>query len=294
MDLDCSVRSVGSRQLAGKASSGSAGSSEERDELSETLRTLKTSRNEVISLEDETLRLREELNCEKQKVIELKKAAHSRAAAWKEELHKITEELSAKQQLEKEVAQLRTDQARCRKELSLLHDREAAARKEAAKLHKELEGHAVGKMGAREEMELLSTVVGGQLVAVEQELTRQMKKSSQLFEHFLRHAQEPLETLRRVSKRVAATGAAGRGLWMRSAPPHFEAAEHDLGASLSKIVDLLRFAAEVLEAQEQKQLFDQQQQAGLPLHSPIQQKREVAAHEEGQGFAPAWMRPFVT
>jgi len=290
-ELDCTWNTATGSRRPCKATSSS---SDAHDELNETRHSLESSRREVVSLEDETLRLREELNGEKQKVIELKRAAHSRGAAWKEELQKITEELTIKQRLEEEVAHLRLEQARFRKELDLLTEREVGARREAARLQQEVVEARAAKQDARsevaekvEEMQILSTVVGGQLVAVEQELTQQMKKSSQLLELFLHRAHEPLAVLRRSCQRIASSGVAGEELWTRAVPPLFEANVHDLHANLSKIVDLLRFVADVLEARERQQQEDQQHQ----------QQRDPGVYErleEGKEYAKAWMKPFLT
>ena len=64
--------------------------------------------------QDENLKLREELNASKKRVIELKQAAHQRKLTWKEELDKITEELSSKQKLEGEVAAMRQQMVDCK------------------------------------------------------------------------------------------------------------------------------------------------------------------------------------
>lgn len=208
--------------------------------------TLETSRGEVRSLEDETLRLREELNGEKQKVIELKRAAHTRAAAWKAELQNIQEELSAKHALEEELAI-------AKQEINRLSDREKLAIRETTRLQRELEG---GPMSARrsarpEELEVMASTFSEQLVAVEQELQAQMKKSSQLLEHFLHHAHDPAAAVRRVCRKIAK--AAGWASLSRSAPPLFEVDQQDLPGNLMKVLDLIRFAADALEAHEQQE-----------------------------------------
>merc|ERR1712217_948951 len=69
------------------------------------------------SLEDENLKLREELNIAKEKVIELKQTAAKRRQQWSEEIQQITEELNVKQKLEAEAISLRADRTRLQQEL---------------------------------------------------------------------------------------------------------------------------------------------------------------------------------
>jgi len=276
---------------SGTSSIGGSGEPAAGD-LQEAQLSLETSRKEVLSLEDETLRLREELNNEKQKVIQLKRAATSRGAAWKEELQKLTEELTQKQRLEEEVAQLRKDNIRFRKELGQVSEREVASRREATRLQQELLEARSEKSDARhtvaekeKEMEILSKCVGGQLVAVEQELTNQMKKNSQLFELFLEKAHEPLTGLRRSCRKIAASGTAGRELASRQVPVLFEVNVHELQSNLAKIIDLLRFSTEVLEARdirEEEHARRQRQKQQRPQSTSVV-----------EDTTRSWMKPFM-
>ncbi|CAE8632721.1 unnamed protein product, partial [Polarella glacialis] len=171
------------------------------DELSYTLRGLEKKREEVISLEDESLWLREELNAEKEKVIVLKKAAHSKSTAWREELAKLTAEIDAKERLEKEVLQLRKNQSRAIEELALMATRELDGRRRIERLTEELEEvrRSTQQLEAEktEELMVMSGTLGGRLVAVEQELTEQAQKTSQLISLFLRHIFGPLASVLR-------------------------------------------------------------------------------------------------
>lgn len=225
-------------------------------ELVDARRSLERHREEVRRLEDETLKLREELNVEKQKVVELKKAAHSRGAAWKGQLEEITGELAAKHRLDEENVYLKREQARLRTELGQLADREAANRSEVERLRREVaearsarKEAAVEVTGKMEEMEILSSIVGCQLVAVEQELTQQVQKSTQLLELFLRHALKPLATLRRCCKQLVLEFGLGE-LKGQQVPPMCDTNVHDLQTNLVKIVNLLRYSSDVLEAHE--------------------------------------------
>jgi chromosome segregation ATPase len=254
------------------------------DALMETKRVVESKVREVESLEDETLRLREELNEEKQRVIKLKQAAQSRKVAWKEELQTLAEELGSKQRLEEEVIHLRRAHARSREEVSAYADREASSRSDADRLHQQLRAQAAtveelnselsscrrgnapssktssGSPGRNaEELEILTQVVGGQLVAVEQELTQQVQKNSQhaqLLDLFMMHAQRPLAAIRHACRQFAANGEAGMDMWKRQVPPMYEPSVQDLQGNLVKMVTLLRFAADVLEARTRHQQSD--------------------------------------
>lgn len=260
--------------------------------------------HEVESLEDETLRLREELNEEKQRVITLKQAAQSRKAAWKEELQKLAEELGSKQKLEEEVIRLRRAHARSREEVSAYVDREATSRSDADRLHQQLRAQAAtveelnselstcrrgnapssktssGSPGRNaEELEIITQVVGGQLVAVEQELTQQVQKNSQhtqLLDLFMMHAQRPLAAIRHACRQFAANGEAGMDMWKRQVPPMYEPSVQDLQGNLVKMVTLLRFAADVLEARARHQ---QQSDHGL-----------MKGFHDSTEYATSWIR----
>lgn len=319
-DLDC-TRDVASRSvILRKDPSGASSKGPTRappDELLEARRGLEARALQVHRLEESTLRLREELNAEKQKVVDLKKAAHSRGAAWKEELEKIADELGAKQVLEEEVARLRHELTRCREELDHGKERDGLTRREeryrqleqdlkkkyseeiaalvqkVEKLQREVEEAREAKYSARkvssekmEEMEILSNAVGSQLVAVEQELREQTAKSSQLLELFLQHSHGPLQTLRRSCRRIANSGEAGDEPSTRPVPPIFEPDVHNLQTNLVKIVNLLRFAADVLEAREQRI----RQGPVHPVQSDPPQQGIVSQLEDTMEIAKHWLK----
>merc|ERR1712113_1121999 len=101
------------------------------DELDRTRRVLEQS-------EDEALFLREELNREKQKVLDIKKAAQKRKEDWKAELGKITEELLEKEKLEKEVIDLKLDWKRLQEKFGRVTETEANVRRDRDRLQREL------------------------------------------------------------------------------------------------------------------------------------------------------------
>lgn len=220
-------------------------------------------RREIASLQDESTRLREELHREKQRVMELKQAALQRKAAWREELITLTEEIEQKQRLEEEVVELRQSQARLREELragasmAVGSGHRSAARRMSAPIPPSA-GHRQDSRSGLEEMQQLSRTVGVQLVAVEQELARQVKKTglyAQIVGNFLQEALEPLSVLRQVCRHIAATGEAGDTIWMSQVPGLFEAGE-DASACLGKTVTFLRFAAAASEAQHRRRQRD--------------------------------------
>merc|ERR1711972_588448 len=114
-------------------------------------------------------------------------------------------------------------------------------------------------------------------MAVEQELTRQVQQTSQLLELFLQHTLGPLTVLRRTCRRIAASGDAGRDAWMKQAPPLHETDVSELKENLVKVVNILRFAADVLEAREH--------------HNPSVAEAGLAERiEESKEYATGWLK----
>lgn len=245
------------------------------DALSVTQRGLESKHQEVLSLEDENLKLREDLNLEKQKNLELKRESQRRKAMWKEELEKIQEDLHDKhrleeraneqrielQHLEAEVARLKMLEARLQQELGASSDREQDAKRVVEKLERELDQACQAKDQSQKtadsrvaEMQTLATAVSGQLVAVEQELTEKVRKNSHLFELFLHHARAPTSKIRQYARDMAAAGEAGWDLRMKPAPPLFDPTVCELQDNLVKLVNILRFASEVLESSEHRKM----------------------------------------
>lgn len=234
------------------------------DALLQTQRGLQSKHSQVLSLEDENLKLREDLNAEKQKVVELKRKEATRRAEWKEEVEKISAELAQKHRLEEEIAMLRAGQSRLQEELTRATEREANTRQELQDRVNRLEREAQNAWeqakaeaknrgvvdGRAEELEIVTETVGRQLVAVEQELTRQVQGTSRLLELFLQHSANPIDTVRRSCKNMALRGEAGHDAQSLKTPPMFERNSNDLRNNLVKMVDVLRFAAEVLERRE--------------------------------------------
>jgi len=175
----------------------------------------------------------------------LKHAAHTRKAQWKEELEKIREELEQKHQLEEELIRLRLEYARVRKELAMIAEKERRG---------ETDSHARVPLrrntNSSEEFDALSSTLSstGPSSMVEQELKSQLEQKHRLLDLFLHHAQQPLYIFRRVIKKMAASGDAGDELWSKQVPPLFEPDAGNLQQNLVKIVELLRFGADVMEA----------------------------------------------
>jgi len=143
------------------------------------------------------------------------------------------------------------EQSRLQQDLVKAAEREVAQSREIMRLKAELEQARTGVKSEElppEEMQKLNVGLGHQLVAVEQELKEQVRKSSRLLEHFLVRIQGPLEVLRRFSRQLAASSSRHNGL---EPPAKFEPNVHDLERSLSQVLKLLSFTAELVEAREQ-------------------------------------------
>lgn len=251
-------------------------------QLEEARAAAQRARDELRKLEDENIVLQENLNQEKQKVVELKRAAHGRAAAWKEQLEKITMELAIKQRLEEESTQLRCDNQRYQRELSCLAEREASAKQSADQFRREVDSlrfQAKGTVAEKtEELEQLSTTMGGQLMAMEQEFQNQLQQNTQLLELFLRHCAQPLSTSRRCCSRLASelVNMAGTNDFRdRELPPMFESNVNDLKTNLVKIVNILRYVSDVQEAWD-------------ALREPQDVAQRDVGQEQSQGVG--WLR----
>lgn len=223
-----------------------------------------------VDLEEENLRLREEINALKQKVSELKQAVQSQKVASKEEVEKNTVEL--KEKLEAEVVRLRLEMVNLRRDLSTALEREGALRRKAAEMerivqevqvdHKEKQRRTACRT---EEMEIINATVGAQLVNVEQELTTRIRKTTELFELFLLRALQPLTVVRNSCRGLAASGKAGESMWRRPVPELFTTDSRDIQGSFVKIVELLRYAAEVHNDFSQQQSCVRQEQDDVQL-----------------------------
>lgn len=242
-----------------------------------------------MDLEKTCERLQEELCRERQKVSDLKRAAQTRAATWKEELAKIQSELSAKERLEKEVVKLREEQTQLLEKLSQSrhggeHEKDPALPTfgsglnlhmdappplgEAERLQAKL---AQARLDAEhresqfaDELKHLSGTFGRQLQSVEQELRRQVHQNATTQELFLKHLRGPIERVLQACQQLAATGPLT--LRTRRAPPALEPKDQDLHSQLVKIVDIMRFAADVLEAYKSLESSDR-----APLSMPQEQ-----------------------
>mmetsp|Transcript_25490 Transcript_25490/g.55815 ORF Transcript_25490/g.55815 Transcript_25490/m.55815 type:complete len:392 (-) Transcript_25490:64-1239(-) len=221
-----------------------------------SLRAIPAGSSDAHSLEEENLKLREELNATKKKVIELKQVAQQRKLAWKGELANITQELDAKRRLEEEVLALRQQMNALSFSSKSAEETITRLRQQVEKLQEEiLQAKSTEVVDVEEsvahkarEMEIMNIKVSEQLVSVEQELTRKLRRSAELWEHFLLHIQEPLAAIRRWAQTAAASGNAGRELWMKRAPPMYCADVRELKSNLGAIVEILRYCEDVLTA----------------------------------------------
>lgn len=217
---------------------------------------------EYMSLEEQVIRLREDLNSEKEKVITLKRKDESRKKAWKAELDKIVKELREKQRLEEDLANFKEQLQNQREEARQAAERERGLVRDLERMRAELAESGTRKAGSSgsmaekaQEMEILSTVVGGQLIAVEQELSLKMKEKNDLMELFILHIHEPLQVIRKCCIGFVQDGSCGSALWARHAPvlpgPPPSQGGLDFTENLQLTVKLLRYAAEVLQAHEE-------------------------------------------
>jgi len=248
------------------------------DELDQTKRVLEPNSGvfEAQSLEDENLWLRTVLNKEKAQVIDLKKAANSRREAWKEQLEEVTRELAEKQRLEEEVAKLRHSQSRDRLGLERALELEGIARKEIEKLRKDWqedrEYAQIELKKAQDELRTSSayfqelvdqtqtqSLEGERRAAAAEadleaqvrttmEITEQLQNTTQLLDLFLGHAQKPLGSIQRRCSEFTRSGEAGEEALDWKVPILHEANAGDLQGNLVKIVSLLRFSSDVLDA----------------------------------------------
>lgn len=146
------------------------------------------------------------------------------------------------------------EQSRLQQDLVKAAEREVAQSREIIRLKAELEKARTGvepEDMPPEEMQKLNVGLGQQLVAVEQELKEQVRKSSRLLEHFLKSIQRPLEVLRRFGWHLAASSALHNSL---QPPEKFQPNVHDLERSLSQVGKLLSFTAQMVEAREQSRI----------------------------------------
>merc|ERR1712091_170140 len=112
----------------------------------------------------------------------------------KAELDKIVTELREKQRLEEDLANFKEQLHKNREEARQAAERERGLVRDLERLRAEVadsraQGKSSGGYNAEraQEMEILSTVVGGQLIAVEQELSLKMKEKNELMELFIVH-----------------------------------------------------------------------------------------------------------
>jgi predicted nucleic acid-binding Zn-ribbon protein len=222
------------------------------------------------SLEDENLRLREDLNASKEKVIELKKAAAARSAAWKNELQTITEELTVKQKLEEEVVGLKEERARMQEEVRRMRQqidsyeknfdqKDSRTRAEVETLQSELQQareDVVKVQSEADEFKHLSGKFSRKVQDMEQELKDVVNKNSRLLELFLQHSERPLEAIRLGCQQIVDRAACPVDVDL---PVRWMPNENDIQNCLVELVNILRFAEAVMEALDAKWSQHQQQ-----------------------------------
>jgi len=206
-----------------------------REELLRARRFIDEKQQEVMSLEEENLVLQEELNREKQKVIELKRACNTH----KEESQKASGDVEMNQWLQEEVALLRNETSKLREDLEQAQQREHILKTELGDLQQE-----AGKANNlhSQEMGRLSVTVGEQLVQVERELAQRTKELSEVTEPFLKYAHGLLGATRKACAQI--DNATGRP---RQPPPLlYDQRSRDLRENFRSILKLLKYMADVL------------------------------------------------
>jgi len=238
-------------------------------------------------LEDDLLRLREQLNAEKEKVLELKRAAQSRRAAWQEELGKITDELGAAERLQGEVDSLRADSARWRRALERANGRAEA-------LQSELRQARAGQSGAGE-LALQEGPAGDRgllppAAESSSELRERERRTSHLLGLFLQHARGPAQRLRRSCRCLVDAGAAGGEPRLRQVPPIFEADVRHLQDGLVKMVDLLRYLADVHDAMGRQATPSTSAASEPPSEQALAGASIASKLEDTVSYAANWLR----
>mmetsp|Transcript_129908 Transcript_129908/g.277385 ORF Transcript_129908/g.277385 Transcript_129908/m.277385 type:complete len:573 (-) Transcript_129908:33-1751(-) len=211
-----------------------------REEFQRLLNFAEDKENEALDFQEQNLDLREDLNREKQKVIDImraQQATHAKASG--------DEELT--QWLQEEVAFLRAEAETLREKLSQSGQRERALQKQVRDLTQlqtsasldSARGAQEQKQFQAEEMERLSNILGGQLMSVEQELMARAKELSAL-EPFFLQAHTLLADI---------CGMCARFEVARSRPPpKLHEKGEDVSTCLSKILDAQRYIESVLKS----------------------------------------------
>uniref|UniRef100_A0A7S1QL30 Uncharacterized protein n=1 Tax=Alexandrium catenella TaxID=2925 RepID=A0A7S1QL30_ALECA len=206
-----------------------------REELLKSYTYIEKKNHEILNLEEQNLVLREELNHEKQKVIELKRAANTQ----KEESQKVNGDMEMNQWLTEEVTLLRNSVSEMQEKLGQAVQREEFLKSELAdarsQTNKATDIH-------NEEMGRLSVTVGDQLVQVERELAQRTKELSEATEPFLKHAYGLLVAARKAVQQIES--ASGRPA--RQVPQLYDLRSRDLAGSFRSILKLLKYMVEVL------------------------------------------------
>merc|ERR1712137_1246450 len=139
------------------------------------------------------------------------------------------------------LASHETENVRLKRDLAWMTEREAETRRVAEKLSSDtLEGR-VRQAKHADELQAVSKAMTSQLHTMEQELAKQAQKYAELLDAFLRNILQPLGILHSCCVRLS------RDMdYSAKVPPLCEANVHDLRSNLAKVVNVVRFAAEVL------------------------------------------------
>eukprot|EP00747_Dinoflagellata_sp_TGD_P212598 gnl/TRDRNA2_/TRDRNA2_85682_c0_seq1.p1 gnl/TRDRNA2_/TRDRNA2_85682_c0~~gnl/TRDRNA2_/TRDRNA2_85682_c0_seq1.p1 ORF type:complete len:346 (-),score=95.66 gnl/TRDRNA2_/TRDRNA2_85682_c0_seq1:212-1249(-) len=228
---------------------------------------------DVLAVEDENLQLREALNAEKQKVIELKCAYDQRKQAWKAELQKIEGDLGQKFELEERNLKLQAELKIVREQYQQALERQSDLKLEVRKLQAQLQEassleppHASAVKQSRSSKNMSSSgssgyllgsavqpVLGNSIQPVEPTPSNgqppKLEMERQMLFKFLTHAAEPLAMLRCACEEVCTANGTTKSMPPPlDPPPGIDEGERPLTSlnSLAKVLALLRFAAETL------------------------------------------------
>lgn len=229
-----------------------------RDELCNTRHHVEEKQHEVTSLEEQVLKLREDLNNEKQKVIDLKRNANTQV----EEFEKIAADVELTQWLQNEVTALRGDAARLRDDLNKANAREEDYRQNILDLKGELEKYS-GSLRPHEVDQLISNM-SGHLFEVEQELSERTKELSDISDPFLRAALTEMMQMHAICEQLDA--AKGK---RREPPRLFDPESRDVRMKLRTILEAMHYVVEVIDSEVDSPCSSPKSASGRPRRASV-------------------------
>jgi chromosome segregation ATPase len=186
----------------------------------------------LVTLEEEALQIREELNTQKQRVLDLRRQEQQRRQAWKLELQKLEEELGATEELKQRNQQLACEVHQLREQIAIQtsgKDEHRQLRVDLAEAEEEVE-RLRAELCRRVAKEALPGADGPQASG---------RTLPEVIGLFLMHVREPLAAL--LVACHARAGASGKG------PEPLEASPNaDQVKQLARVLDFLRYFAKVL------------------------------------------------